>query len=332
MRKLLKTHESYIAVILIVFSLIVGIINPKFFSIGNLFGLLKSTVVTGIFALGVLLVLISGEIDISFPAIGVVSMYITGTVFEAIDFSGPTILAFLFSGGIGVLLGLINAAVISTFRLPTLIVSLGTLSAYSGFVLTFIDTRIINRLSEPVVVYSKLAFFRRTMESGQIAELHFSFFVYLALAALTALILRYTIIGRGVYALGGDRQATKRAGFSIKKIEYFIYCYVGLLAGLAGIIHSAHVRNANPFDLVGGELNVIAATVLGGAIIGGGRGTVHGTLLGVMLITVINNSLILMGIPSYWQRFTTGFVLLIAVAIPQIGSVKSIRTPRRVRS
>lgn len=326
MKKLLKTHESYIAVILIVFSLIVGIINPKFFSIGNLFDLLKSTVVTGIFALGVLLVLISGEIDISFPAIGAVSMYITGIIFETIDFSGPVILVFLLSAGIGVLLGLINAAVISTFRLPTLIVSLGTLSAYSGFVLTFIDTRIIYRLTDPVVGYSKLAFFRKTMESGQTAELHFSFFVYLALAALTAFILRYTIIGRGVYALGGDRQAAERAGFSVKKIEYFIYCYVGLLAGLAGIIHSAHVRNANPFDLVGGELNVIAATVLGGAIIGGGRGTVHGTLLGVMLITVTNSSLILLGIPSYWQRFTTGLILLIAITVPQIGSARSIKT------
>jgi len=326
MKKLLKVHEFYVVVILIAFSLAVGIINPKFFSIGNLFSLLKSTVVTGIFALGVLLVLISGEIDISFPAIGAVSMYITGIIFEAIDFSGPVVLAFLLSGGIGVLLGLINAAIISSFRLPTLIVSLGTLSAYSGFVLTFIDTRIINRLSDPVVGYSKLAFFRRTMASGQIAELHFSFFVYLALALLTAFILRYTIIGRGIYALGGDRQATERAGFSVKKIEYFIYCYVGLLAGLAGIIHSAHIRNANPFDLVGGELNVIAATVLGGAIIGGGRGTVYGTLLGVMLITVINNSLILLGIPSYWQRFTTGFVLLIAVTVPQIRRARSNKT------
>jgi len=332
MKSLLKAHEFYITVILIAFSLMVGIINPRFFSIGNLFSLLKSTVVTGIFALGVLLVLISGEIDISFPAIGVVSMYITGIIFESMDFSGPVILAFLVSGGIGVLLGLINATVISSFRLPTLIVSLGTLSAYSGLVLTFVDTRIINRLTAPMEAYSKLAFFRRTMDSGQTAELHFSFFIYLALAALTALILRYTIIGRGVYALGGDRQATERAGFSVRKIEYFIYCYVGLLAGLAGIIHSAHIRSANPFDLVGSELNVIAATVLGGAIIGGGRGTVHGTLLGVMLITVINNSLILLGIPSYWQRFTTGFVLLIAVTVPQIKGARSARTQRRVRS
>ena len=325
MNKLLKMHEFYVGLILIAFSRLVGLINPSFFSIGNLFGLLKSNVVTGIFALGVLLVLISGGIDISFPAIGVVSMYMTGKLFEMIEYSGPVILAFVISAAIGIVLGLINAAIISTFRLPTLIVSLGTLSAYQGFVLTFVNTRIINRLTEPMVNYSRMEIFRTTMDTGQTTGLHVSFFVYVGLAIVTALILRYTTIGRGVYALGGDRQATERAGFSVRKIEFFIYTYVGFLAGIAGILHSAHVRNANPFDLVGSELNVIAATVLGGATIGGGRGTVVGTLLGVMLITVMNNSLILLGIPSYWQRFTTGLILLVAVAVPQIRTMQRSR-------
>lgn len=326
MRKLTKTHEFYVGVILVLFSIIVGIINPSFFSIGNIFALLKSNVVTGIFALGVLLVLVSGGIDISFPAIGVVSMYMTGQLLDRIGFGGPVIVAFLLSMAIGVLLGVINASIISTFKLPTLIVSLGTLSAYQGFVLTFVDTKIINRLTAPMVNYSRMEIFRTTMEaSGQTTGLHVSIFVYLALALLTAWILKYTMVGRGVYALGGDRQATERAGFSVRRIEFFIYTYVGFLAGIAGILHSAHVRNANPFDLVGSELNVIAATVLGGATIGGGRGTVVGTLLGVMLITVMNNSLILLGIPSYWQRFTTGMILLIAVAVPQINAMRSAR-------
>ena len=325
MKQLVKTHEFYVGLILLAFSLVVGIVNPSFFSIGNLFGLLKSNVVTGIFALGVLLVLISGGIDISFPAVAVVSMYMTGQLFESIGYAGPVILAFLIAIVIGMLLGTINAAIISTFRLPTLIVTLGTLSAYQGFVLTFVDTRIINRLTEPMVNYSRMEILRTTMDSGQTTGLHVSIFVYLVLALLTAAILRYTTIGRGVYALGGDRQATERAGFSIRKIEFFIYIYVGFLAGIAGILHSAHVRNANPFDLVGSELNVIAATVLGGATIGGGRGTVVGTLLGVMLITVMNNSLILLGIPSYWQRLTTGLILLVAVAVPQINNMRRAR-------
>lgn len=325
MQKVLKTHEFYVALILIGLSLVIGIINPSFFSIGNIFGLLKSNVVTGIFALGVLLVLISGGIDISFPAVGVVAMYMTGKLFEATEFGGPVIVAFVISMAIGALLGLINASIISTFRLPTLIVSLGTLSAYQGFVLTFVNTRIINRLTEPMVNYSRLEIFRQTMDSGQTTGLHVSFFIYVLLAIITGLILRYTMIGRGVYALGGDRQATARAGFSIRKIEFFVYTYVGLLAGIAGILHSAHVRNANPFDLVGSELTVIAATVLGGATIGGGRGTVIGTLLGVMLMTVMSNSLILLGIPSYWQRFVTGLILLVAVIGPQINSMRASR-------
>lgn len=318
MRRLSKSREFYAAMILIVFSLVVGVINPRFFSIGNLFGVLKSNVVTGIFALGVLLVIISGEIDISFPAIAVVSMYLTGRIFESVGYSGPVMAAFLIAVGIGALLGAVNAGIISAFRLPTLIVTLGTLSAYQGFVLTFIDTRVINRLTEPMVNYSRMEILRTTMQSGQTTGLHVSIFVYLALALITALILRYTTIGRGVYALGGDRQAAERAGFGIRRIEFFIYIYVGFLAGIAGILHSAHVRSANPFDLVGTELNVIAAVVLGGAVLGGGRGTVIGTLLGVMLITVMNNSLILLNIPSYWQRLTTGLILLVSVTIPKI--------------
>ena len=327
MQRLVKTHEFSVAVILVVFSLVVGIIAPRFFSIGNLFALLKSTAVTGIFALGALLVLISGGIDISFPAVAVVSMYITGKWFETIAYSGPVIAAFLVAIAIGIVLGTLNAAIIATFRLPTLIVTLGTLSAYQGFVLTFVDTRIINRLTEAMVRYSRSEILRTTMPNGQTTGLHVSIFVYLALALVTALILRYTTIGRGIYALGGDRQATERAGFNIRNIEFFIYGYVGLLAGVAGILHSAHVRNANPFDLVGSELNVIAATVLGGAVIGGGRGTVVGTLLGVLLITVMNNSLILLGIPSYWQRLTTGLILLVAVAVPRIHHMRRARRP-----
>ena len=325
MSRLSKSREFYVAVILIAFSLVVGIVNPRFFSIGNLFGILKSNTVTGIFALGVLLVIISGEIDISFPAIAVVSMYLTGRLFESIGYSGPVITAFLIAVGIGVLLGMVNAAIISTFGLPTLIVTLGTLSAYQGFVLTFIDTRVINRLTEPMVNYSRMEILRTTMQSGQTTGLHVSIFVYLALALLTAVILGFTTIGRGVYALGGDRQAAERAGFRIRGIEFFIYGYVGFLAGAAGILHSAHVRSANPFDLVGTELNVIAAVVLGGAGLGGGRGTVIGTMLGVMLITVMNNSLILLNIPSYWQRLTTGLILLVSVTVPKINDRRRLQ-------
>jgi simple sugar transport system permease protein len=122
------------------------------------------------------------------------------------------------------------------------------------------------------------------------------------------------MLGRGIFALGGDPVATERAGFNVRGIQFFIYCFVGLLSGVAGVLHSTFMRNANPFDLVGLELMVIAAVVLGGASITGGRGSVFGTVIGVAFIVVIDNSLILAGIPTYWQRIVTGAIIVLSTA------------------
>ena len=107
----------------------------------------------------------------------------------------------------------------------------------------------------------------------------------------------------------------RRSGFNVTRLGFLIYGLVGALSGIAGIIHAATLRNANPFDLVGTELTVIAAVVLGGTHISGGRGTVAGTVLGVFLIVVMNNSLILLGIPSYYQRVVIGVIIIVSTAV-----------------
>jgi simple sugar transport system permease protein len=138
------------------------------------------------------------------------------------------------------------------------------------------------------------------------------------------LILRYTMPGRGVYALGGSPVAAERAGFNIRRVQFFIYGFVGLLSGTAGVVHASTMRNANPFDLVGMELLVIAAVVLGGANIAGGSGTVVGTILGVFLLVIINNSLILLRIPSYWQKVAIGLVILVSTGVTARRGVRQI--------
>ena len=115
--------------------------------------------------------------------------------------------------------------------------------------------------------------------------------------------------------MGGNTEAAQRSGFNVTRLRFLIYGLVGALSGIAGIIHAATLRNANPFDLVGTELTVIAAVVLGGAHITGGRGTVTGTVLGVLLIVVMNNSLILLGIPSYYQRVVIGLIIIVSTAV-----------------
>lgn len=316
LNKLLEKHEFYLAATIIVLMIFITSINSAFFTVANLFDLIKSSLVMGIFALGTFLVIVSGEIDVSFPAIAVVSMYVTSKLFNAIGFESSITAAFLLAALIGIALGLFNGFFVSTFNVPTLIVTLGTQNLFRGFLLAFVGTEIINNLPQSFNDFSRMDLM--SVRQGRlIYGLPVSFLILVAAIIVTWFIVRYTKIGRGIFAIGGAPEAAKRVGFEVKKIKYFIYAYSGMLAGLAGIVHASIIRAANPFDIVGIELNVIAAVILGGASIKGGKGSILGTLLGVGLIVMINNSLILMGVSSYWQRFVIGIVIIVSIGITE---------------
>jgi simple sugar transport system permease protein len=314
LRKFFATHEFIVVCVLVALVLLIGTINPAFYSLGNVFSLLKGTVILGIFALGVLIVIISGHIDISFTAIAAFAMYCTGKLMLQFFPGAPLVAPLLVAGVIGILLGSVNALFVAWFRMPALIVSLGTASAIRGFMLAFIGVRIINNLPRAHIAFSRSHLVELADSTGRIVSLPTAFVLYAALAVLVWLLLRYTILGRGIYALGGDAVAAERAGFNVRGIQFFIFCFVGLLSGIAGVLHSTYMRNANPFDIVGTELTVIAAVVLGGASITGGKGSVFGTVVGVLFIVIIDNSLILAGIPSYWQRVATGVIIVVSTA------------------
>ncbi len=311
----MRKHELYLAVTTVALMLGIGLINPAFLGRESLFDLCKSSTVMGLFALGVLIVLISGGIDVSFAAVGAFSMYVTSRLLSAVDFQGSAAVAFLLAGSVGALLGLFNGLFIAFCRLPTLIVTLGSASIFRGFLLAFIGTSIVNNLPPGMVRFSRLTLWGRTSPGGETAGLSASFLLFVLAAVTVWLVLRYTMLGRGIYAMGGNMPAARRAGFNIRRTQLFIYGFAGLLAGVAGAVHACMMRNANPFDLVGMELVVIAAVVLGGASITGGRGTVLGTALGVFLLVIISNSLILLNIPSYWQKVAIGLVIIVSTAL-----------------
>ena len=139
--------------------------------------------------------------------------------------------------------------------------------------------------------------------------------------------MRYTMLGRGIYAVGGDEVSAQRAGFNVFAIHFFIYCFVGALAGITGITRASMMLNANPTNMLGLEMMAIAAVVLGGARVTGGKGTLLGTMLGVILITIVSNSLILIGIPTYWQRVFMGLIILIGTGV---SAYQLTRTKRRL--
>ncbi|WP_104136357.1 MULTISPECIES: ABC transporter permease [unclassified Cryobacterium] len=317
---------------LIVLFLIIGMtaVNPDFFSFGTFFSIIRASVVPMIFALGVLIVIVSGGIDVSFPAIAIFSAYTTVVLMQTsgMDFGVLGVLGVALV--LGALLGLINGGLIARFKLPTLIVTLGTQGIFKGVLLAYVGSRYIAELPASMANFSTMDLVS-IGDGSTVASLHVLIVPVVILCLLVHIMLRRTMFGRGIYAIGGDTEAARRAGFSVVRIQLALYALVGALAAFGGVLHVTLTRSANPQDLLGTELDIIAAVVLGGASIFGGRGSVLGTVLGVLLIQLINNSLILMGIPSAWQRTAVGLLLVIGVGIQALGArraSKKVIVPR----
>lgn len=313
--KFIRSTEFIIGCVLVVAMVTIGLINPAFWSLDNLFGLLRSNVVIGIMALGVLMVMISGGIDVSFTAFAVAAMYLTVKAMVYLGYDG-VLLPFVAATLIGLMLGAFNAFLIHKFRMIPLIVTLGTGSVVRGLVLGLVGTSIVNidKMPKPLIEFGKTDVISLTTATGTNFGLTAMFLVYLGLALAVHVILKYTMIGRSIFALGGAPEAAKRVGFNTRNTLLFVYCVAGALAGFAGLLHSSMIWLANPRDFVGLELDVIAAVVLGGASIFGGRGSVLGTLLGVLMLVMVKNSLIIMKIDTTWQRVVVGLIIVIATA------------------
>jgi simple sugar transport system permease protein len=313
-----KHPEVFTLILIVVVSVIVGAINPAFFQISTLFDLLRSSTVVGLFALGVLIVLAAGGIDVSFTAIAALSMYSLTKLVYAYWPSAPIVLILAAGALVGVLLGLLNGFLVHHLKAPSLIVTIGTQYLFRGFLLTFVGTVFFMNIPPSMDSFGSWALIKLTVGAvGQTSFTVLPVFVLILIACglLTWFVLNRTLMGRAIYAIGGSLQIAERLGYNIKAVHLFVFGYSGFLAGLAGIVHVSSNRLANPFDLVGIELDVIAAVILGGARITGGTGTVVGTLLGVFLVALINNVLILAGVPSTWQKVIIGSFILIAGAL-----------------
>ena len=318
-KKLLRRNETVLIFAIIVFSLVIGSKSPEFFTLANLFDILRSSFVQLLFALGVLIVIISGGIDVSFPIVGIFSGYTAVIIMQKLELNPeslliPIVLAVL----IGIALGGFNAIAIAGFGIPTLITTLGTAGIFRGVMLSFIGASFISDIPIGLDKFSTSDLIKFESDAGTLVRLHILVIPVTIITVLVALLLSRTIFGRSVYALGGGAEPTRRLGISVKRTQAKIYMLVGGLSGLAGILYVSLQRKANPYDLAGSELDVIAAVVLGGASIMGGYGTVFGTVLGVLFINMIKNNLVLLGVSSSWQRAAVGVLLVIGITIQAI--------------
>lgn len=317
-------NEGVILLVLLALVVVMSFVSPAFFTVSTLFAILRSSIVPLIYALGVLLVIISGGIDVSFAAIAAFASYAT-IVFQLRTSTDLGLVgSFAMAIALGAFLGLINGFVISKFRLPTLIVTLGTQGIFQGFLLAYVGSKYIAQLPEGMSSVSTTNLVTVKTDTG-VALLHVMIIPAIVLAILVALLLSRTMYGRSIYAIGGDIESATRAGIRVKRTQIRVYVIAGVMAAIAGMSYMIMGRSANPQELVGNELDIIAAVVLGGASIFGGRGTVRGTVLGVLLVQLINNSLILVGVPSAWQRTAVGVLLIVGVGIQALSARRKVR-------
>lgn len=315
MTKKIDPFQRMLLIIIVVYSVFVTIKNPGFFQIQTVFDIVKTSSTTMIVAMGLLVVMISGGIDVSFMAIALFGSY---TSLYIMIQTGINNLAFAFavSMAIGVVLGLVNAVLISWLKLPPFIITLGTQNLFHGIMTTFISDKSFGSgvLPECLHKFGQGTLFKVATANGS-TGLTVSLIPVLIAGLATYFILRKTMIGRGIVAIGNDEESARRAGFNPFKIRLFVYAYSGALAGMMGIVYAAQVNALYPNKMVGDELMVVAAVVIGGTKITGGQGKIFGAVLGVLITYLLNSTLIMIGLSSSWNNLFVGAILVIAVAI-----------------
>lgn len=328
--KIFKSREFILFMFIVVFSGIISCINPKFLSLENIADLLKSYTILGIFSLGVLVVLLSGGFDLSFTAIAQVVQY--AVVFYFIEWNIDNVyLAIVASLMLGALLGMVNGLIIYYYKLTAIIVTIATNSIYIGmlYVVTRGDLLYDIPASFGVLSYTKV--FPIVNEHGVEVGICLATVIWIAMAIALHFFIQRTVLGRSIIAIGGNALSAQRIGFNIRFTTLFIYTFVGAMSGFASLIQVSIFQSVVPNSMVGSELEVIAAVVLGGASVTGGRGSVIGAFLGVLLFAVLSNSMTLMKISPFFYEIFTGIVILISVSINALQDLQRKRHQIRVQ-
>lgn len=316
LKKLAGRNEPYVFLVLFALCLLIEFRSGQFFSSNNLVDIASALIVPGLFAIGTFLVIISGGIDVSFPALASLSVYATTKYLLDIEYQGGIILPIVIALAIGALLGAFNGLFIGYFRLPALIVTLGSSSVFKGIMQGALNSKQLTIIPIGMRTWGTTALFTaRNPVSGLTSRMPVAFIVFLIALGFVFFLMRYTMFGRSIYAIGGSETSAHRAGFNVIRTKMIMYIMVGMIASLAGVIRVCMMQQAHPTNMLGMEMNIIAGVVLGGTAITGGRGTLLGCMLGTLLIVIVENSLILLGIPTSWKSVFTGALIIIGTGV-----------------
>ena len=329
--KIVRANEFYVFLVIVAVSLIIQLRSGQFFTPNNLVDLANAMVVPGLFAVGTYMVLVSGGIDVSFPALASLAVYAVTRYLVDSGFQGSILVPFLLVMVLGALLGAFNGLFTSRLAVPTLIITLGTANVFSGVMQGALASVQIPKLPASMESFGRASLFTATNPtSGLTSSMPLAFLILVAVVAIAFFVMRFTMFGRGIYAIGGDESSAVRAGFKVRRIKFWLYVIVGVIAALGGLVRTSMMGQMHPTNLLGMEMMVIAAVVLGGTAITGGTGSLTGVMLGTLLIVIVQNSMILMGIPTFWQRFSLGLLIIVGTGISAVQLTRRRRRQRLV--
>lgn len=310
-RSLLLRRETGIALMIVLFCLAVGAVKPQFLTLNSLRIILLLTPLILIGAMGQMLVVVARHVDLSIGSMLGLTAMVAGMMFRYLP-EVPWPLAFPLAIGLGALLGLVNGALVTLFRLPSIIVTLGTLSLYRGLTFIISDAKQIDRQYVPSAL-------KAMSQTSPIFGIPWIIFISFGVAVLTWWFAMHTRMGRQVFALGSNPAAAPLRGINVRRVTLTVFAISGALSGLAGILYASRWGFVNPSNTGNGfEFQVIAAVVIGGVSINGGVGTVPGVVLGVLLLGCVSAALPLLGIPGTTQSAIYGAVILIALVIDRM--------------
>lgn len=302
-REVLARFGLVFALFALVFAL--SLLSDRFLSVPNLLNVLRQISINALIAFGMTTVILGRGIDLS---VGSLLAYV-GVVTATLAVSGlPAWLAILAGLAIGASLGAISGLFVAYAGIAPFIVTLAGLTIFRGMALAFTDGRPVTGLPP---LFAEIGY-------GTFLGLPMPVWILLAFLIVTHLLLRHTALGRAIYAIGGNEEAARLAGIPVRRVTAFTYAFSGFAAALAAVVLTGRLNSAQPTAGVMFELDAIAAVVVGGTSLFGGRGGVFGTLVGALIIGVINNGMNLLNVPSFYQQIVKGGVILAALLIDRI--------------
>lgn len=327
--KLLLEGRAFFALIAII--IVFSLLSPYYFSVGNFLTMASHVAIFGILAVGMLLVILNGGIDLSVGSTLGFSGVIAGFLMQGVQLTSfgvilypPVWVVAVLVCVLGALVGLVNGVLIAWLKVPAFVATLGMLYVVRGAALLMTNGLTYNDLGgKPELGNTGFEW----LGFNRLLDIPIGVLIMAVIALIGSIILNRTAFGRWLYASGGNERAAELSGVPVKQVQVSVYMLSGICAAVAGLILSSELTSAGPTAGTSYELTAIAAVVIGGAALTGGRGNIRGTLVGAFVIGFLSDGLVIIGVSAYWQTVFTGAVIVLAVLLNAIQYRRRVKLP-----